>query len=179
MDSGLSIVFALLAAASNALATVLQRRAARTVPVSDHLCGSRLRCCTGRAWLGGMAGVVGAAVFQAVALSLGALSVVQPLFVLELPFALLIGGLVLGRRLSRRCWAGVVFIVAGLGVALAAAAPTPGTGQPSLGPWVLVLICCSAAIATLVGAALRRPAGGPRAAGFAAASAIGMRSRQP
>jgi uncharacterized membrane protein len=174
VHSGLSILFALLAAASNALATVLQRHAARTVPVSEHL---RLRLALELlhrpAWLGGMAAVVGAAVFQAVALSLGALSVVQPLFVLELPFALLIGGVILGNRLSRRCWAGVVCIVGGLGVGLAAAAPAPGTEQAALGPWMLALICCVAAVVVLVAIALRRPAGGVRAACFGAASAIG------
>ncbi|MCQ4079093.1 DMT family transporter [Streptomyces sp. RB6PN25] len=174
MEGALSIVFALLAAASNALATVLQRRAARTVPVSEHLrLGLAVTLLHRRVWLGGMAGVIGAAVFQAVALSLGALSVVQPIFVLELPFALLIGGVVLGRRLSHRCWAGVVCIVVGLGGGLAAAAPSPGTGHPRLGPWVLVLICCCAAIVALVAVALRRPAGAVRASGFGAASAIG------
>lgn len=102
-----SVLFALLAAASNALATVLQRRAARTVPLSAGLRLGLLVDLLHRAvWLGGMLAVVAAACFQALALSQGALSVVQPLFVLELPLALLIGRVLLGGRIPRSGWAG-------------------------------------------------------------------------
>ncbi|MBM4795828.1 DMT family transporter [Streptomyces sioyaensis] len=173
MSAWPSVLFALLAAASNALATVLQRRAARTVPLSAGLRLGLLVDLLHRAvWLGGMLAVVAAACFQALALSQGALSVVQPLFVLELPLALLIGRVLLGGRISRSGWVGVVLLVVGLGSALAAAAPTIGTDHAPFGRWVPALVVCAAVIATAVGAALRRGAGGMRAACFAGATAV-------
>ena len=121
-------------------------------------------------WLGGMAAVVAAACFQAPAPAGGALSVVQPVFVLELPFALLTGALVLRRRVTRNGWTAVACITAGLGTALAAAAPSAGPARPATGDWVLALACCTGVMAVAVRSALRRPAGRVRAACFAAAA---------
>ncbi|MFF4653238.1 DMT family transporter [Streptomyces sp. NPDC001380] len=174
MQTAVAVLFALLAAASNALATALQRYAARTVPLSRGFRPALLVELLHRpVWFGGFAAVVAAACFQALALLNGELSLVQPLFVLELPFALLIGGLVLGRRLPRPGWAAVACIVAGLGTALWAASPTPGVQRPETFRWVLVLAGCAAAVAVLAGTAVRRPAGALRAACFGAAAAIG------
>ncbi|MFJ9412995.1 DMT family transporter [Streptomyces sp. NPDC101227] len=168
-----AVLFALLAAASNALATVLQRRAARTVPLAPGLRLGLLVDLLHRAvWLCGMLAVVAAAAFQATALSLGALSVVQPLFVLELPLALLIGRVLLGGRVSRRGRWGVALLVVGLGAALAAAAPTVGTTHAPLDRWIGALVACGAVIVVAVGVALRRPAGAVRAAAFGASTAV-------
>ncbi len=168
-----SVLFALLAAASNGLATALQRHAARTIPLSSGLRLSLLVDLLHRpAWLGGMLAVIAAACFQALALSQGALSVVQPIFVLELPLTLIIGRLILGGRISRAGWTGVALIVVGLGSALAAAAPTIGNDHAPFSRWVPALAVCAAVIATAVGAALRRGVGGVRAACFAASAAI-------
>ncbi|MFI6768496.1 DMT family transporter [Streptomyces sp. NPDC050355] len=168
-----SVLFALLAAASNGLATALQRHAARTIPLSSRLrLGLLVDLLHRAAWLGGMLAVIAAACFQALALSQGALSVVQPIFVLELPLTLIIGRLILGGRISRVGWTGVALIVVGLGSALAAAAPTIGNDNAPFSRWVPALAVCAAVIATAVGAALRRGAGGVRAACFAASAAI-------
>ncbi|MYT27713.1 DMT family transporter [Streptomyces sp. MspMP-M5] len=169
-----AVVFAVLAAASNALSTVLQRRAARTVPVSGRLRIGLIADLLHRAaWLAGMLMVLPAAAFQALALLMGPLSVVQPLFVLELPLALLMARAVLGRRVSGRGWAGVGLLVVGLGTALGAAAPTAGRDHAPLSRWIPALIVCYSVIATVVGAGLRRGAGSVRAACFGAATAIG------
>ncbi|MGG7569641.1 DMT family transporter [Streptomyces sirii] len=168
-----SVLFALLAAASNGLATALQRHAARTIPLSSRLrLGLLVDLLHRAAWLGGMLAVIAAACLQALALSQGALSVVQPIFVLELPLTLIIGRLILGGRISRVGWTGVALIVVGLGSALAAAAPTIGNDNAPFSRWVPALAVCAAVIATAVGAALRRGAGGVRAACFAASAAI-------
>ncbi|WP_407289064.1 DMT family transporter [Streptomyces sp. BP-8] len=168
-----SVLFALFAAASNGLATALQRHAARTIPLSSRLrLGLLVDLLHRAAWLGGMLAVIAAACFQALALSQGALSVVQPIFVLELPLTLIIGRLILGGRISRVGWTGVALIVVGLGSALAAAAPTIGNDNAPFSRWVPALAVCAAVIATAVGAALRRGAGGVRAACFAASAAI-------
>ncbi|MEU9112665.1 DMT family transporter [Streptomyces sp. NPDC048483] len=168
-----AVLFALLAAAGNGLATVLQRRAARTVPLAPGLRLGLLADLFHRAaWLGGMLAVIVAAACQALALSLGALSVVQPLFVLELPLALLIGRVLLGGRVSRAGWTGVGLLVAGLGCALAAAAPTVGTDHAPFDRWVGALVACGAVIVLAVGVALRRPEGAVRAAAFGASAAV-------
>ncbi|MEU5211661.1 DMT family transporter [Streptomyces sp. NPDC020742] len=173
MGTGPAVLFALLAAGSNGLATVLQRRAARTVPLSAGLRLGLLVDLLHRAvWLGGMLAVIAAACFQAVALSQGALSVVQPIFVLELPLALLIGRVLLGGRIPPGGWAGVALLVVGLGTALAAAAPTLGTTHAPFSLWVLALVVCAGVIVVVVGAALRRGAGSVRAACFAASAAV-------
>ncbi|KIF04370.1 membrane protein, partial [Streptomyces sp. RSD-27] len=86
----LPVLFALFAAFSNALATVLQRRASQTVPQSAGFrFGLVLDLLRRPLWLGGILAVVAAGAGQAAALATGALSLVQPLFVLELPLALL------------------------------------------------------------------------------------------
>ncbi|CAM5514126.1 hypothetical protein SVIOM342S_03968 [Streptomyces violaceorubidus] len=70
----LPVLFALLAAFSNALATVLQRRAALSVPQSQGFRpGLSSTCCGAPCWLGGMLAVVVAGVGQAVALATGPL----------------------------------------------------------------------------------------------------------
>lgn len=174
MTKVLAIVFAVLAAGSNALATVLQRRAAQTVPLAEGFSGTLIaRLARRPVWLAGIAAVICSAGLQALALVDGALSVVQPIFVLELPFALMIAGVVLRTALPRRGWAGIVCIVVGLGGALAAAAPSTGTRQAPMDRWIPVLTGCAAVGAVLVGTALRRPAGRVRAACFAAATAVG------
>nr|WP_166682668.1 DMT family transporter [Streptomyces sp. 846.5] len=174
MMATLSVVFAVLAAVSNALGTVLQRRAALIVPQSDgfqlQLMWDLLRT---PIWFFGILGVVFAAVFQGLALVTGPLAVVQPIFVLELPFALLISGLVFRKPMVRRGWLSVACIVVGLGTALAAASPSGGELQPPAALWLLALVCCGGMMVLLAGAALKRPVGRARAACLGTAAAIG------
>lgn len=174
MGTTLAVVFALLAAGSNGLATVLQRRAALTVPLTEGFSGALIASLARRRiWLAGIGAVIASACFQALALVNGALAIVQPIFVLELPTALLIAGAVLHRRLPHRGWAGVAFIVVGGGCALAAAAPSAGTRQAPMIRWIPALVVCGAVCGVLIGTALRRPAGKTRAACVAGATAIG------
>ncbi|MET9967153.1 amino acid permease [Streptomyces sp. NPDC006356] len=92
MHTPLSVVFALCAALSNAVATVLQRKAALTVPRSAGLrAGLMLDLLRRPVWLAGILAVIAAAVCQALALATGPLTIVQPLFVLELPLAVISG----------------------------------------------------------------------------------------
>ncbi|CAM5292166.1 hypothetical protein SALBM217S_06764 [Streptomyces griseoloalbus] len=83
----LPVLFALGAALSNALATVLQRKAALTVPSPRGCAGLILDLLRRPVWLIGIVVVITAGVCQAVALATGPITVVQPLFVLELPLA--------------------------------------------------------------------------------------------
>ncbi|GGZ00370.1 DMT family transporter [Streptomyces rochei] len=169
----LPVLFALLAAFSNALATVLQRKAALTVPQSQGFRpGLVLDLLRRPVWLGGMLAVVVAGVSQAVALATGPLSLVQPLFVLELPLALLLASLATGRRLAPAVWLAVGGVVVGLGVALVSAAPDAGEEDVALDRWLPALVACAGAAVLLAAAGLRRAVGKARAGCLGAATAV-------
>ncbi|MXQ58008.1 hypothetical protein GSE51_10385 [Streptomyces sp. XHT-2] len=173
MDMLLPVLFALGAALSNALATVLQRKAALTVPKSEGLrLGLILDLLRRPVWLAGIATVITAGVCQAVALATGPITIVQPLFVLELPLALVVAAALLQGRLSRAGWLAVGTVVVGLGIVLFAASPAGNRTQVPMTHWIPAVAVCVAAIAALVVAALRRPEGRGRAACFGLATAI-------
>ncbi|MEU6888952.1 DMT family transporter [Streptomyces viridosporus] len=173
MDMLIPVLFALSGAFSNALATVLQRKAALSVPRSDKL-RARLMLDLLRhpVWLAGIVAVIAAAVCQAVALATGPLTVVQPLFVLELPLTLVIAAVLLHGRMSRLGWVAVAAVVAGLAVVLVAASPVGNRTHAPMDRWVPALAVCSAVIVALVVTALRRPEGRGRAACFGLATAV-------
>lgn len=168
----LAVLFAVLGAVSNAAGTAFQRKAASTAPGRS---GLRLLLVLMRrpAWAIGIAGVAGAAVFQALALVNGPMALVQPLFMLELPFALLIAVPLMHRRPSPEGWRTIAVVVAGLALLLAAAAPSGGRQQASMQRWVPVLALTLGAIAVTV--LLVRSSSSPlfRAAGLATGAAIG------
>ncbi|MER6329526.1 DMT family transporter [Streptomyces sp. NPDC001034] len=167
----LAAAFAVAGAASNAVGTAFQRKAA----AASSRGGIRLLAELVRRpfWMIGMAGVICAALFQSLALVNGPLALVQPLFILELPFALLIAAPLMHRRLPRSGWWGVGACVAGLAVLLIAAAPHGALDQAPLTRWIPALcLCVGAMAATVLLAAPGRPAA-RRAALLAAASATG------
>ncbi|MFJ2016474.1 DMT family transporter [Streptomyces nodosus] len=168
----LAAVFAVTGAASNAMGTAFQRKAASTVAQ-----GGGLRLLVELAhrppWVIGVGGVAGAAMFQALALVNGPMALVQPLFVLELPFALMIAAPLMHRRMPTSVWWSIAGVVTGLALVLAAAAPSGARDQASMVRWVPVLACCLGAMAVAV--VVARPGRPPlfRAAVLATASAIG------
>ncbi|MGM9441722.1 DMT family transporter [Streptomyces murinus] len=167
----LAAAFAVAGAASNAVGTAFQRKAAS----ASSRGGIRLLAELVRRpfWMIGMAGVICAALFQSLALVNGPLALVQPLFILELPFALLVAAPLMHRRLPPSGWWGVASCVAGLAVLLIAAAPGAALDQAPLTRWIPALCLCVGAMAVAVLlAAPGRPAA-RRAALLAAASATG------
>ncbi|MPY31631.1 hypothetical protein FNH09_10155 [Streptomyces adustus] len=167
----LAAAFAVAGALSNATGTAFQRKAASASTRS----GLRLllELMHKPAWLIGIAGVTGAALFQALALLNGPLALVQPLFILELPFALLIGAHLMHRRLPGTGWRGVFCVVVGLGVALAAAAPHGAGNQAAVVRWVPALVLCSGAMGVAVVVTRPGRSAAFRASVLAAAAAIG------
>jgi hypothetical protein len=167
----LAALFAVMGAASNAVGTAFQRKAASTVARGG---GLRLVIALAHrpAWLVGIGGVMGAALFQALALVNGPMALVQPLFVLELPFALLVAAPLMGRRLPGAAWWAVTGVVTGLALVLGSAAPSGVVDQASMVRWIPVLAACLGAMATAV--VVARPGRPPlfRAAVLATASAI-------
>ncbi|WP_037606216.1 DMT family transporter [Streptacidiphilus rugosus] len=168
----LAVTFAVLGAASNAAGTAFQRKAASAVPRGG---GLRLVLALARrpVWVAGIAGVVGAALCQALALTFGPLALVQPLFILELPFALLIAAPLLHRRMPAAGWYGVTAVVLGLGLALGSAAPSGGTSQAAMDRWIPGLAVCLGLIAAAVVTAVRCESALLRAATLGAAAAVG------
>ncbi|MEE1670969.1 DMT family transporter [Streptomyces sp. NPDC003631] len=168
----LAALFAVLGAASNAVGTAFQRKAASTVARGG---GLRLLIALAHrpAWMIGVAGVAGAALFQALALVNGPMALVQPLFVLELPFALLIGASLMRRRLPPPVWWAITGVVTGLALVLGAAAPSGVEDQAPMVRWIPAVALCVGLMAAAV--ALARPGRPPlfRAAVLATASAIG------
>ncbi|MEU5538676.1 DMT family transporter [Streptomyces sp. NPDC020362] len=167
----LAAPFAVAGAASNAVGTAFQRKAASTSRRTGvRLLGELIRR---PAWVIGMAGVIGAAVCQSLALVNGPLALVQPLFILELPFALLVAGPLMHRRLPGSGWWGVGAVVAGLAVLLASAAPHGATDQAPMHRWIPAVGLGLGVMAAAVLLASRGRAGARRAALPAAASATG------
>ncbi|MFE0512262.1 DMT family transporter [Streptomyces sp. NPDC058964] len=167
----LAAAFAVTGAASNAVGTAFQRKAASTSSRS----GVRLIAELVRrpAWLIGVAGVAGAALFQSLALVNGPLALVQPLFILELPFALLVAAPLMHRRLPGSGWWGVTGVVAGLAIVLAAAAPHGAVHQAPMSRWIPALGLCLGSMALAVLLAGRKGSAARRAAILAGASAVG------
>ncbi|MEV7613434.1 DMT family transporter [Streptomyces sp. NPDC089799] len=169
----LPVVFALFAACSNALATVLQRRAALTVPQSRGFRpGLFLDLVRKPVWLFGILAVIAAGAGQAAALATGALALVQPLFVLELPLALLIASLFVRRPLPGAQWAAVAGVVGGLGLALVALSPTGNRTDVPPDRWIPTLAAGAGAVLALTAAGLRRPPGRIRAVCLGLATAL-------
>ncbi|MFE7778385.1 DMT family transporter [Streptomyces sp. NPDC057445] len=169
----LPVLFALAAALSNAVATVLQRQAALSVPSSAGFrAGLMLDLLRRPVWLAGILAVIAAGLCQALALNSGPLTIVQPLFVLELPLTLIVASVLMRRHLARAGWVAVACVVVGLGVALAALAPTGNRTHVSMDRWLPVLAVCVGAVVVLAAVALRRPQGRARAACLGTATAI-------
>ncbi|MFJ3582113.1 DMT family transporter [Streptomyces sp. NPDC090127] len=169
----LPVLFAVCAAFSNALATVLQRRAALTVRQTDSFRpGLILDLLRRPLWIAGILAVIVAGVGQAAALATGPLALVQPLFVLELPLALLIASLMTRERLPTAQWGAVAAVVVGLGVALMAASPDGNRTHVALDRWIPALVVAAAVVVALTAAGLRRPPGRARAGCLGAATAI-------
>ena len=168
-----SVLFALLTALFNGLASVLQRIAAQSAPASSALHLSLFKYLIRRkVWLAGIAMVVLAAVCQATALATGPVALVQPIFIIELPFTLLVSSRLARRKLPRRTWLAVGLVTVALGAGLAAAAPSGGGTQASPRVWATALIVTGAFEAVVITVGVRAR-GNVRAAAFGLAAACG------
>jgi drug/metabolite transporter (DMT)-like permease len=182
VGSTLSYVFASLAAlaagACLAATGLLQQRAASQRPKGEQL---RLRLiiqlAQNRMWLAGIGIALVSYGFQAVALSLGPLALVQPLIVSELIFAIPISVRWRGATLRGREWAAVLAVLTGLSVGIVSAYPRGGDPVQPITRWAYVLgaIAVIVGVSVLLGRLLRGPV---RASLFALAGAtvLGLQS---
>jgi len=163
-----SVLFALLTALFNGLASVLQRIAASSAPQSRALHLSLFGYLIRRkVWLAGIGMVILAALCQATALATGPVALVQPIFIIELPFTLLVASRVNRRPLPRMTWWAVGLVTVSLGAGLAAAAPSGGSDTASTKVWVIALVVTGVFEAVVITV-------GVRARGNARAAALGL-----
>jgi hypothetical protein len=168
-----SVLFALLTALANGLASVLQRMAAKNAPADRALHLSLFSyLIRHKVWLAGIGLVVVAAVCQAVALDTGPVALVQPIFIIELPFTLLVASKIAHRKLPRMAWWAVGLVTVSLGGGLAAAAPSGGTTQAPLKVWIAALIVTGVFEAVVITIGVRTK-GNARAAALGLAAACG------
>ena len=168
-----SVLFALLTALFNGLASVLQRMAASTAPAAKALHLSLFGYLIRRkVWLAGIGLVIVAAVCQATALATGPVALVQPIFIIELPFTLLVASGLAHRKLPQRTWWAVGLVTVALGAGLAAAAPSGGGTDASPKVWAAALIVTGIFEAVVITVGVRTR-GNARGAAFGLAAACG------
>ncbi len=166
-----TVVFALAAALANAVHLMTQHAA--SVGVSKTHRGWDLVAFLIRQplWLLGWAAAAGGFAFQAVALHSGQLSIVQPLLVTELVFALLLRRFWVHQHIAKMAWTAALITCGALTVFLAAADPHGGHLRPDVTDWASALAVFGGAVAVLaVGARWGSPA--RRAALYATAASI-------
>jgi drug/metabolite transporter (DMT)-like permease len=152
----MAVVLALLAAVGYAVASVLQHHAARDEP--DELAlrpGLLWRLLRRPQWLLGTAADIVAFGFQALAIGLGSLVVVQPLLCAGLLFALPLSAAWQGRRLERRDWVAALALSVALAVFLVVGDPSVGKDFPTTRAWVVAGAVIGPAVAVCLVAAMR------------------------
>ncbi|WP_344893650.1 DMT family transporter [Nonomuraea antimicrobica] len=167
-------LLAVVAALCNATSTVLQRQAAQTVPAELGLRLGLIWALLGNTlWRWAIVAMIGGFVFQAAALAVGGISLVQPVLVVELAFTVIILAWAFGTVPDRREWLAIGALSAGLALFLAAADPGPGQWVPDTAAWIAAALVTTAVAAALVAAGAR--AGGPiRPALLGVAAGIGF-----
>src|SRR5215469_16539778 len=164
------ILFALLAALSNAVNEATQHVASTAAPSRS---GWQLVVYLFRnpLWLLGWAALAAAFIFQALALSQGQISVVQPLLATELVFMLLLRRVWIHQSIRLVTWAAAALTCVGLTVFIAAGQPGGGEPTPTSQHWFAAgLACCAAAAVLSVLARWGSPS--LRAALYGSASAV-------
>jgi hypothetical protein len=173
-----TVALSLLAAFVFALSAALQQRAARGEarragldrrgPAWLPVLGVLNRLVRDRRWLAGQLANVAGFAAHAAALHVGSITVVQPLLVVQLLFALALGN----RRPLRRDWTGTLLVCAGLAVLLSAHAGKP-VHRADRGHLALTVLLAVAAIGgLLVAARFARRRSQARAALVAVAAGI-------
>jgi len=172
----LTYLLAVLAAVANAASSVLQRKAHLDEPVAGSLSWRVLLVLRKPVWVLGFLAVTAGFLLQATALSFGALSVVEPILVIELPLTLLIASLAFGQRLQPGDWAAALAMTVGVSVLLYALSPTVhGAQVVSARGWWIGLPVNAVWIAVLVaGSRGSNPGRAAALLGVATGSAFGV-----
>jgi hypothetical protein len=161
-EQALAVALAITGAFSYAIASVNQQQSASKLKSAAAFDPAvLLRLIRARRWLLSLIAVMCGYGFQAAALDLGRLVVVEPVFPTGLLFALLLAARAEGRRLRHAEWTAAIAAVAGLAVFLVAAQPSGGhrtasagsLGMAAAGAVGIAVLCCL--IATRIATAHR------------------------
>lgn len=169
---GWAIVLAVAAAAAYAGGAVVQHRAATTPGAHTAAEPSLLQVLRRPLWLLGVALDAAGFALEFFALRAGTLTLVQPLLVSGLLFALPLGAVLSGLRAGRRDVLAAVLVTVGLTVSVLVAAPRPGPTSAGPGTWLAVLVVVVLVVGGLVVVAASRRRAVPRAVCLAAAAAV-------
>ena len=135
---GLAVASAVACAFSYGLSNVLQQREAEQIAQDQTLKLGLLKQLARRPrWLVGIGADVGGYVFEALALGLGTLVLVEPILATSLLCSLFLGGVINGRHISRSGWAAAVVLAAGVALFLYVVAPTQGVQVASNRAWLI------------------------------------------
>ena len=171
LSQSLAILFALLTAATNAIAVTTQHIA--STRKQDHASHWRLVVFLFRQplWLLGWVALFGSLIFQALALHFGPMSEVQPLLVVELIAVLLFRRFWIHQGVRRLAWFSASVTVVGLALFLVAGSPRGHANVPSSSHWILPVLVFLGVTIVLVSVA-RRGSPSRRAGFFAAATGV-------
>ena len=144
-----TIIFALAAALANAVHLMTQHAA--SAGVTGKVRGWKLAPFLIRQplWLLGWVAAAGGFTFQAIALHSGQLSIVQPVLVTELVFALVLRRFWVHQDIAKTAWTAALVTCAALALFLTAAEPHGGHLQPDAADWAFSLAVFGGAVALL------------------------------
>jgi drug/metabolite transporter (DMT)-like permease len=143
--SGGGALFALLAAASFALAATLwQRASAGLEGVSFRHPKSFAILLAEWVWLLGLAAQIGGVVLQAAALDRGRVAIIQPLLVTTVIWAIPLGYFLSGQRIVRREILGAGIIVVGLALFASLGDPASGVDDAPGSDWIGAILVLTA-----------------------------------
>ena len=159
----MTIFYALIAALCNALNVIAQHLGSITSAEKSKGWRFVLVLLRNPMWLAGWGALAGGFVFQALALHHGQLSVVQPLLVTELVFALALRRLWLRQSIRGVTWSAAALTCLSLSVFLAMSEPQGGTQYPdssawATGAWGSVGVAAVLALLGMRGSVVRRTA---------------------
>jgi len=167
-----TVLFALLAALSNAIHLMTQHAASTDIPEKRKGLRLVVHLFKQPLWLLGWVAAAGGFAFQAIALHNGALSIVQPLLVTELVFALILRRFWIHQNVRQAAWVSGFVVLVALASFLTAANPSGGHPIPDKAEWASALLTFGGIVAGLTIAATKK--GSPVRRGFLYAAAASI-----
>jgi drug/metabolite transporter (DMT)-like permease len=135
---GLAVACSVAAAFSYGLSNVLQTHEAEQLEQDETLKLGLLRKLARRPrWVAGIGADVGGYVFEALALGVGTLVLVQPILSTSLLLSLFLGGAINGRHITRAGWISACVLAIGVAVFLYMVAPTEGIQVAQNRSWLI------------------------------------------
>jgi hypothetical protein len=134
----LAVICGIAAAFSYALSNVLQQHEAEQLPVEESMrLGFLGKLFRRPRWVLGMGVDVGGYVFEALALGIGTLVVVEPILATSLLLSLFLGAAINKRTISRTAWLAAFVFAFGITIFLNLVAPTEGVDIAPTRDWLI------------------------------------------